>query len=267
MALAKSLNLSKEKTIAKSVYYALAEKPDFGLGQMVRAARFQGVKRVEFLDVQEFKGNMVRAIDWMISFVEKHTSKALVFDGQPQHKEFWQYPLQALREAMINALINRDLNDNCAVFLEIYDNRLEIANPGFLPKEIKEGSIFNNIRSVARNKGLAKIFSSLKLIESWGTGLKRIQEYCEMNGNPNPEIIEKAGEVRLVFRPRGNGGINGGINEVFNFIKSNPGLRAANLAVRIKHPFDTTEKWLRRLKKEGKIEYRGSKKTGGYFVK
>ena len=82
-----------------------------------------------------------------------------------------------------------------------------------------------------------------------------------------------AGAFVITFLKRArkvNGGVNGGVNAdvdlLYKFIKENPGQRTINLAEALQRPFDTVEKWLRKLKKENKVEYRGSDKTGGYFV-
>ena len=57
------------------------------------------------------------------------------------------------------------------------------------------------------------------------------------------------------------------MDRLYNFIKVKPGQSNINLAVGLERPPSTVEKWLRKLREENKIEYRGSAKTGGYFIK
>ena len=65
---------------------------------------------------------------------------------------------------------------------------------------------------------------------------------------------------------REGGGINVGINELLEFIKLSPGKRTNEIADKISVPPKTVEKWLAILKKEAKIKFVGSKKTGGYYT-
>lgn len=71
--------------------------------------------------------------------------------------------------------------------------------------------------------------------------------------------------------PQTSGGINGGISEglkkVIAFIEKSPGSNTNKISGMLNKPVKTVEKWLIKLKKENFIEYRGSKKTGGYFIR
>ncbi len=62
-----------------------------------------------------------------------------------------------------------------------------------------------------------------------------------------------------------NGGVSGGVNELLVFINSNPGLKTAQIKEAFDHPQRTLERWLKQLRDEGKIEFRGAPKTGGYY--
>jgi len=64
-----------------------------------------------------------------------------------------------------------------------------------------------------------------------------------------------------------NEGINEGINSLYQYIKNNPSQRVSNISKVLNIPSKTIERWIKQLKEEDKIEYRGSKKTGGYYVK
>lgn len=87
-----------------------------------------------------------------------------------------------------------------------------------------------------------------------------------------PIRFEFGGFVTAVFERAAeafeeNGGINGGINPILEYIKINPGLRLPAISQGLEMPDKTVEKKIKALKQEGKIEYRGSKKTGGYYAK
>jgi ATP-dependent DNA helicase RecG len=62
-----------------------------------------------------------------------------------------------------------------------------------------------------------------------------------------------------------NGGINGGINRLYDYIEGHPGQRITEMSIELNIPGKTLERWIRSLKEQGKIIFKGSKKTGGYF--
>jgi ATP-dependent DNA helicase RecG len=78
--------------------------------------------------------------------------------------------------------------------IRIFDDRLEIWSPGLLPKELNIKSLLAENRSIPRNRGLAKIFHDIGFVEGWKTGLQRMVEGCNMNGNPKPELKKRIGE-------------------------------------------------------------------------
>jgi ATP-dependent DNA helicase RecG len=148
-------------------------------------------------------------------------------------------------------------------------------------------TLLSENRSIPRNRGLAKIFHDIGFIEGWGTGFQRMAEGCAVNGNPKPEFKEMTGAfvVKFIRRPASegisggineginegtsegiNGGINEGINRTLEFIRKNPGKRVIEIAAATNIPSKTIERWLKKLKEEGKITFNGARKTGGYSI-
>ena len=125
--------------------------------------------------------------------------------------------------------------------------------------------------SNARNKQIAAIFKEAGIIEKYGSGIQRVIEAFEEYNLEIPEFSNFQHGFRvLVFAKKEielNGGLNGGLNDLFDIIQTNPNKRTKELSELMKMPYKTLEKWLDKLKKMNKIEYRGSKKTGGYVVK
>lgn len=115
--------------------------------------------------------------------------------------------------------------------------------------------------------------------EELGTGIRKVYKYSKVySGSEEIKFIEHDTFItkvpldsRLFEASIAKGNLiestHGGINELYEFIKATPGKRTNEIAVAISAPARTVEKWLALLKSEGKIEFNGSKKTGGYFVK
>lgn len=107
-----------------------------------------------------------------------------------QRREIWDYPLESLREAVINALIHRDYFQTSGdIQIRVYDDRVAISNPGGLPEDMTVEELKREFhRSVLRNPLLAQVFYYANLIEKWGSGTWRMIELCREQGLPEPEF-------------------------------------------------------------------------------
>ena len=118
-----------------------------------------------------------------------------------RRKEIWDYPLDALREALLNALIHRDYFDASGdIMVRVHDNRIIISNPGELPAGMTVDELkVKGHRSVPRNPLMAKVLYYSGLIEKWGTGTTRMIEVCLENGLPEPEFKSGKGWFEISF--------------------------------------------------------------------
>jgi len=102
-----------------------------------------------------------------LSFIKKNIALSAEI-GEVYREERWEYPLEAVREAVTNAVIHRDYsvlgND---IKVAIFDDMLEITSPGQLPETLSVEKLGTG-RSEIRNRVLAPIFKSHNLIEAWG---------------------------------------------------------------------------------------------------
>ena len=108
------------------------------------------------------------------------------------------YPLEALQEALINAVCHRDYTIFSNIEVRIHDDRLIIKSPGFLPYGITLEELYKPHSSTLRNKGLAEVLYDTELIERWGSGIEKIQQHCLDAGLPEPTFEEYQG-FRVVF--------------------------------------------------------------------
>ena len=112
--------------------------------------------------------------------------------------EALEYPEQALREAILNAIIHKDYSSTW-IFLRVYDDRLEIWNPGILPEELTIEQLKEEHSSYPRNKHIAGIFFRAGYIESWGRGTNKIVDSCIEASLPEPIIKEEQGGFSITF--------------------------------------------------------------------
>ena len=273
------LELISKNKITYAGYLCFVKQNFWMINAIVKAARFKGKSMEKFIDMKDFDANIISATDEIIDFIKRHINMEVIISGKARRDEVWDYPLPALREAIINALIHRDYADSGNIQIRIFDDRLEIWSPGLLPKKLDIKKILSENRSVPRNKILVGIFHKIGLIESWGTGFQRIVSECLKNNNKKPDFSEKAGAFVVGFYKRDknggvnggvsggvNGGVSGGVNNILTLIKENPGINSKSIAERLDVAPRTVERHIKKFRDDDIIEYRGSAKIGGYWA-
>jgi ATP-dependent DNA helicase RecG len=166
----------------------------------VSCARFLGDSKTSILDRYEGEGTIADAIYEIPKFIARNTR--LTAEIKSIHrKDIPEYPPIAIREALVNALAHADYSTKGShIQIAIYDNRLEIQNPGMLPF----GFTFEDLKagvSRVRNRVIARVFHELQLMEEWGSGYKRIIEACREGGYPEPKWEELGTSIRVTFYP------------------------------------------------------------------
>jgi ATP-dependent DNA helicase RecG len=141
---------------------------------------YQGNEKITILDKKDFRGNIVDNIDNALLFVQRHTKVRYKIEHL-QHEEIPDYPVVALREAIINAVCHRDYFDKRAnVMIEVFADRVVISNPGGLPSGLSPEEF--GTKSVARNPRIASLLHRINYIEKVGTGIMRIRQAVAEHG-------------------------------------------------------------------------------------
>ena len=134
-----------------------------------------------------------------MSFVEKHSSRGARI-GRLRRRDRWNLPPAAVREAIVNAVVHADYSQRGApIRIAIFDDRLEVENPGLLPFGVTLQDLPLGI-SKLRNRVLGRVFHALGLVEQWGSGAQRMIAECRDNGLPAPVWEEIGVRLRLTLR-------------------------------------------------------------------
>ena len=253
--------------------------------------------------------DIIEQVEEVMQFIRKHINKALIIvDTQTQNIQRWDYPLDALREIVLNMIVHRDYRAKSESTIKIFSDHILFYNPGQLPDGITiEQLRQNNYVSKPYNKQIAKIFKEMGEIERFGTGVKRVCDMFIDYGLPKPEwLLTADGLVVKVFATPStengtlndengilndeNGTLNGTLNDengtlngqlnsaltetlkakpklILDYITLNQGVNAQCILNELNIPRDTFNKIIRQLIDLNLIERRGSKKTGGYYLK
>lgn len=167
---------------------------------ILRLARFRGNDKIEFIDNQRVEGNFFVLLDAGMSFFFKHLSLSGKIVGF-KREEHLEIPSEALREALINALCHRQYEKyNLTIGIAIYDDRIEIENPGMFPPQITLSNIKEPHGSYPYNPLIAEVLYKTSYLESWGSGVKRIVDACRKQNVPDPEWSVRGGFVIVTFR-------------------------------------------------------------------
>ena len=122
---------------------------------------------------------------------DEHLMIEFIITGEAQHEERFDYPLDAIREIVVNMIVHRDYKDSSGSIIKIYDNKIEFFNPGKLFGGITISDLLSdNYTSQTRNKLIAKAFKETGIIERYGTGIKRVIDICEDYGVIPPKFEE-----------------------------------------------------------------------------
>ena len=164
----------------------------------VKIGCFRGAE-ILFQDVIE--GNLFTQVDRTMDLLYSKYSRGLVSYKGLYRVETFPVAREAMREAVINALIHRDYADTAPIQIRVYDDRIMLWNPGHLPTDWTVERLAQDHASRPYNPQIAYAFFRAGMIEAWGRGIARITSACEAAGNPRPEWrIEPGGGVWLEFR-------------------------------------------------------------------
>ena len=165
----------------------------------IKAAVFANEDNTSFLDSKEFTGSILRQLDDAYSYLMLNNRNNAEFKGL-ERVEHYSYPQEALREALLNALVHRDYAFSGSIIININESQIEFISLGGLLPGLSAEDIQNGI-SQPRNPKLAEVFHRLRLIESYGTGIRRIftlYRDCEKK----PEIIVTPNTFKLILPNR-----------------------------------------------------------------
>jgi predicted HTH transcriptional regulator len=236
----------------------------------IQCAQFKGTDRIVFLDKREYDGTLYEQIEEAAKFVLRNIRLGAEVVGMLR-RESYELPLEAIRKAIINAVIHRSYLQNSCVQVALYDDRLEVSSPGALFGDLTLEKALAGSTAV-RNPRIAKAFEEMELYESWGTGLRRIQLKCKEYGLPAPEFLEIGDMFRVnIFRAPAPKTAPKKAEEIrkliLELLVSNPEMTRQNLADELGVSLTTIRKYLTDLREENLVEYIGSARKGYWSVK
>jgi ATP-dependent DNA helicase RecG len=236
----------------------------------------------QFIDDKIFEGNIFKNITDIFEYLDIVYGKSLSVKGILRTDKS-NYPVLALREGILNAIVHRDYNSVKGFMrISIYSDRTEISNYGNLPQGIKLEDLKIEHHSILRNPDIAQICFIRKYIEMLGSGTLRMIRDCKENKFKVPVWKEQDNTTTVTFpdvaHNRKDERITEGITEgitadvkdkmtkILLAIYKGGGVRIVDIEKRIDIPAKSLERYIKQLKDAGMIEFKGANRTGGYYL-
>ena len=251
-------------------------------GTSIKVARFKGTEKLDILERNEFgRCCLIKSAINVLEKLNVANTTVVRVGAAAQRTEMRLIDPNALREAVLNAIIHNDYINGAYPVFEIYDNRIEIVSSGGLPVGLSRKEFFAG-RSLPRNKELMRVFSDMDMCEQLGSGMKKIlKSYPESIFEISEHFIstkfafsEEALKVLGEQLAKENDTVNYTVSDTLNDtesaelkeLKRNVGVTIADLMKEVGKSRPTITRALAELKAKGYIERVGSDKSGYWRI-
>lgn len=163
---------------------------------IIKLAVFEGSKKTVFHDRKELSGSLFKQLEDAYAYINQFNYTRSEFPGL-ERVDTRDYPPEAVREALLNAVIHREYGIGGPTLISIFDDRIEFVTIGGLVKGLSLADIKLGV-SMLRNKNLANVFYRLHFIEAYGTGLLKIDE-CYADCSVKPQLLATDNVFKLVL--------------------------------------------------------------------
>lgn len=161
-----------------------------------------GVAGERFIDNKRITGAIPDMLEEAVEFVRKNSRTKTIIDDNGHRADKPEYPIKAVREAIINALVHRDYSihtENVPIRIEMYRDRMEITNSGGLYGKISIDAL-GKIRPETRNAALANMLELLKITENRYSGIPTMRSEFANAGLPAPVFSAIHGEFKVIMK-------------------------------------------------------------------
>lgn len=218
----------------------------------IKCAAFRGDEKI---DDETIYGNIIEQVEKALDFIKRNIKKSYKVSGL-ERKEFWEYPTEALREAIVNAIAHRDYFMTSPIYIKIYEDHISIQNPGELPPPLTVEMLKKEHPSIPRNPLIAEVFYLWGYIEKWGEGTNRMIETCIEHGLPEPIFISEKGFFTVIIMKKEHllKKLREDIRRLYSYIKTMENVTFRQCVEFTGKSEKTTQRYLRKLEELGLIE-------------
>lgn len=256
-----------------SVAFRLLTRSDLRFSG-IQCARFEGTKRVNFIDRKFFDGPVQEQLEKALHFLMQYLKLRTEITGL-RRKDMHEIPLAGLRELLANAVIHRNYLVHGFIQVSVFDDRVEISSPGSLYAHLTKELMVSGV-SRLRNPVLAGVFMRMGIVEQWGTGIQRVFEICDAVGVPRPSYVITGDSVIVTFvRPQEKAPSSRSVSRkrasndealLLAFLKDNQHATRIQASQALNMRSNRIDYLIRKLLKSSRLCREGSKKDGVWIV-
>ena len=159
-------------------------------------ALFKDMEGVDIIDRKEITGSLFEIVDSVMDFVKLYAKVAYRFTGNPQRENIYEYPFDAIREAVINSVAHKYYFEHGHnTILRFLPDRIRIENYWAKPRTFRIGSTV-----LRRNPIICELFARIHFGEKMGTGFRRMKDICKRENSPMPEIEYDECYFYIIFK-------------------------------------------------------------------
>lgn len=240
---------------------------------IVRCVLFKGSDKYKILDDKTYAGNLVQQYEHAYSYILSKLNLSYIIEGGGPRKEVLEIPETVFKEALINALCHRDYYEKGAtIMVEIYDDRVEISNPGGLVNSIAREDF--GTKSLSRNPLVFGLFQRMHLVEKVGSGIKRMRTEMQVAGLPEPVFSLEGIFTAKFYRPVDFErwmnlwavNLNNSLVKILHAVHDDAGITILQLSNIIGQGKTSVDKYIVQLRSFGILSRVGSRKAGKWVI-
>jgi ATP-dependent DNA helicase RecG len=197
--LLENLNLFENGYMKRAALLLFHPNPEkFATGAYIKIGFFHTDSDLRFQD--DIRGNLFEQVERTMELLLTKYTKALIDYRGLSRIETHEYPKDALREALLNAVTHKEYSGGAPIQIKVYSDKIMIWNEGRLPENWTIENLLQNHSSRPNNPDIANAFFRSGYVESWGRGISKIEEQCAVAGLPAPIFTNESSDFWVIFR-------------------------------------------------------------------
>ena len=246
-------------------------------GAFIKIGFFEGT---EIIYHDEIHGSILEQADSVIELIYTKYLKAKISYEGIERVERYPFPVEAVREAILNAIVHKDYARGSPIQIRVYDDKMRLSNTGRLPADWTVEKLLGSHPSIPYNPSIANVFYLAGHIETWGRGIEKIINACRNDGIYMPQYDVSSTDITVEFTApeerliRTNGRVNDRVNDrvtvneqsVIALLTDNNKYTVTELAEKLSLSRKTIAGCIKSLKEKGLLERIGSNKNGCWRV-
>ena len=197
--LIENLRLSENESLKRAALLLFHPDPErFVTGAYIKIGFFRTDSDLLFHD--EIHGNLFEQVEKTMELLMTKYTKALISYEGISRVETYEYPKDALREALLNAVTHKNYAGCIPIQISVYADRIMIWNEGQLPENWTVKNLISKHSSRPFNPDIANAFFRSGYVEAWGRGIEKMTELCLEAGLPKPQLMPEGTDFWIVFR-------------------------------------------------------------------